>query len=155
MLNLARAEAAGGRFDEAHRLFDQAHGELAEIGSESFLLELDMRRAECFVLEGRYAEALELATATLEASEAAGEAGASARAARARPWLRPHPGAAAGGGARAARVGLAAARENGNDFEVALTLWALASTGRPECGQEADELFRRLGVVSVRSVPLP
>ena len=155
VLNLARAAAAAGRFDEAHRLFDQAHAELAEIGSESFLLELDMRRAECLVLEGSYAEALELATATLAASEAAGEAGPRV------PLLQRALGYAhiqarrPDEGRERLETSLAAARESGNDFEAALTLRALSLTGRPECGQEADQLFRRLGVASVRSVPLP
>jgi hypothetical protein len=45
--------------------------------------------------------------------------------------------------------------ESGNDFEAALTLRALSLTSRAECRQEADDLFRRLGVVSVPSVPLP
>jgi tetratricopeptide (TPR) repeat protein len=155
VLNLARAEAAAGRFEEAHRLFDEAHAELAAIGSESFLLELDMRRSECFVLEGSYAEALELATATLEASEAAGEAGPRL------PLLERVRGYAhiqarrAEQGRERLDASLAAARESGNDFEAALTLRALSLTDRPEHGPEADDLFRRLGVVTVRSVPLP
>jgi class 3 adenylate cyclase/tetratricopeptide (TPR) repeat protein len=155
VLNLARAEAAAGRFEEAHRLFDQAHAELAEIGSESFLLELDMRRSECLVLEGHYAEALELATATLEASESAGEAAPRVPLLeRVRGYAhiqarRPEQGR------EHLETSLAAARESGNDFEAALTLRALSLTGRPECREEADELFERLGVVSVRSVPLP
>jgi tetratricopeptide (TPR) repeat protein len=155
VLNLGRAEAAAGRFEEAHRLFDQAHAELAEIGSESFLLELDMRRAECLVLEGHYAEALELATATLEASESAGEAAPRVPLLeRVRGYAhvqarRPEEGR------EHLEASLAAARESGNDFEAALTLRALSLTGRPECREEADGLFERLGVVSVRSVPLP
>ena len=155
VLNLARTRAAGGRFAEAHTLFDQARGELAEIGAESFVLELDMRRAECFVLEGRYAEALELATATLEASEAAGEAAPRlALLERVRGYALIQSRQPDDGRERLESA-LAAARENGNDFEVALALWALASTGRPECRAEADELLGRLGVIAVPSVPLP
>ena len=155
LLNLARSEAAAGRFDEAHRLFDQAHTELAEIGSESFLLELDMRRAECFVLEGGHAEALELATATIEASEASGEAGPRlALLERVRGYAHIQARRPEEGRLRL-EASLAAARESGNDFEAALTLRALSLAGSPEYRQESDDLLRRLGVVSERTVPLP
>jgi len=153
--NLARAAAAAGRFDEAHALFDAARAELVEIGSESFVLELDMRRAECHVLEGRYAEALELATATLAASERASEAGPRL------PLLERVRGLALvqarrpDEGRERLEASLAAGRENASDFEVALTLRALALTGRPECGGEADDVLRRLGVVDVPRPPLP
>ena len=136
-------------------MFDQARAELESIGSESFLLELDMRRAECFVLEGRHAEALALATATLEASERAGEAAP-------RLALLQRVGGYALVQARRPDEGrerleasLEAARENGNDFDSALALWALAATGSPDRRAEADVLLRRLGVVSIPSVPLP
>jgi hypothetical protein len=114
-----------------------------------------MRRAECLVLEGSYAEALKLATATLAASEAAGEAGPRV------PLLQRVLGYAhiqarrPEEGRERLEESLAAARESGNDFEAALTLRALSLTGRPEDGQEADDLFQRLGVVSGRTVPLP
>ena len=153
--NLARAAAASGRFDEAHALFDDARAELVEIGSESFVLELDMRRAECHVLEGRYAEALELATATLEASERAGEAGPRV------PLLERVRGLALvqarrpTEGRERLEASLEAARANDSDFEVALTLRALALTGRSECGEQAEEALRRLGVVDVPRPPLP
>ena len=146
LLNLARSEAAAGRFDEAHRLFDQAHTELAEIGSESFLLELDMRRAECFVLEGAHAEALELATATIEASEASGEAGPRlALLERVRGYAHIQARRPEEGRVRL-EASLAAARESGNDFEAALTLRALSRPAAPSadrsrttsCGDSAS-----------------
>jgi hypothetical protein len=107
------------------------------------------------VLEGRYAEALELATATLEASEAAGEAAPRL------PLLERVRGYASiqarrpEEGRERLEASLAAARDSGSDFEAALTLHALANTGRPDCRAEADALFARLGVVSVPNVPLP
>ena len=114
-----------------------------------------MRRAECHVLEGRYAEALELATATLESSERASEAGPRV------PLLERVRGLALvqarrpEEGRERLEASLASARENASDFEVALTLRALALTGRPECAAEADEALRALGVVAVPQPPLP
>ena len=155
LLNLARSAAAAGRFDEAHRLFDQAHGSSPR----------SARRASC-------------SSWTCDGPSASSSRAATPRRSSSRPRRSRHPrrpGRRALGLALLERVrgyahiqarrpeegrlrleaSLAAARESGNDFEAALTLRALSLAGSPEYRQESDDLLRRLGVVSGRTVPLP
>jgi tetratricopeptide (TPR) repeat protein len=154
--NLARAAAAEGRFAEAHRLFDEALAELEQIGSDGFVVEAKARRAECFVLEGRHAEARDLAKETLADAERIEEKGPHAPLlerligyalvqARKPDEARPH-----------FDKSLQAGREGGFEYDVALTLKALADTGvEPAARTEADKLLTRLGVVATPRIPLP
>ena len=98
----ARAAARAGRFDEAHALFDEALAVFEELSAERFYVEANARRAECLVFEGRYQEALEVATRVPRRGRQ--DAGGRPRGAhRADDRLRAPPGAAARGGAAALR----------------------------------------------------
>jgi len=114
----------------------------------------EARRAECFVLAGRYKEALEVVAGVLEAAEERplvcaflerlqGYALVQARRADEAP---PH-----------LERSLELAQRLGADYEVALTLEALARTrlGDPDAEAESRRLLERLGVLSTPVVPLP
>ena len=73
--NLGRLAARTGDFAEAKRLLQEAMAGFEAIGSGSFELEARARLAETFVFEGDHANALETATASLQATVAAGEVG--------------------------------------------------------------------------------
>ena len=109
------------------------------------------------MLEGRYAEALELAAATREEARGLPVGGLEAllerligyalHQARRPDEARPH-----------FEESLRLAREVNAPFEVGLTLWAMALTGEPretDQGDEAQEILDGLGVVSMPLVPLP
>lgn len=154
--NLGRAEARAGRFDVALELLAEARRGFAEIGAGAFELDVRAREAECLVLAGRFQEALEICDDALaHAAEIAG--GDAARVslerslgyalvqARRRDEAKPHLEASAEL-ARALKL----------DYELALTLKALADTGvEPSAGARAQELLDGLGVVVVAEPPLP
>jgi tetratricopeptide (TPR) repeat protein len=163
---LGRHEARTGNFGDAHALLDEARTVYEEEGDEFDLLTTDVRLVECLVLEGRPAEALPAAERAL--ADADGVAGASVLIAA----LHRHRGSAlvqAGDreGARAAFAeSLETARARGenyglisNDYEVALTLDALARLERLEGNDagrlegERDETLTRLGVVRLPEPP--
>ncbi len=56
--NLGRVAARARRFDEALELLAEALAAFEALGSEALARETEARRAECFVLAGRYQEAL-------------------------------------------------------------------------------------------------
>ncbi|HZQ16338.1 MAG TPA: AAA family ATPase [Gaiellaceae bacterium] len=154
---LGHLAAEQGRFADAHRLFDEATRQLAELGSKSYLVEADARRAQAFVLEGRHAEAAELAADCLERMRETGETGTravllerllavAAVQGRRRDEAPPHFEAA-----------LRLAREAGADYEIARTLQVMGMTGFASGEQlaEAEQIMQRLGVVSFPDVPLP
>ena len=156
-INLGRIAAEEGRFAAAHDLLDAATAQLAGLGSESFLMEADARRAQALVLEGRHTEATELATATLARMSAAGELGVrwallerllavAAVQARSRDHAPPHF-------AESLRV----ARELGADYEIARTIQMKALTGFATDDElaEAEAIMERLGVRTLPAVPLP
>ncbi len=153
--NLARAAAAAGRFEEAHALFDEATAELESIGAGSYLLEVSARRAECFVLEGRYSEAYELASETLEAAARAGELATRAPLLERLigyalvQWRRP------GDATEHFESSLTAARSGRLEYDLALTLKALDEVGQGSGEPTSREILDRLGVVATPSVPLP
>ena len=155
--NLARAAARAGRFEEAHQRFDQALAVFEELSAERFKVEAMARRAECLVFEGRYREALEVASECREAAAHSPVGGVEAliersvgyahHQARQPEEARPH-----------FEESLRIARELKVQYEVALTLRAMAATHYPtsdDVAAEADEILERLGVVSLPSVPLP
>jgi class 3 adenylate cyclase/tetratricopeptide (TPR) repeat protein len=156
--NLGRAEARGGRFDVGLRLLAEARQGFAEIGAAAFELDAQAREAECLVLAGRYQEALEICTEALERAAAipGGEAprvslersmGYALVQARRKDDAKVHLEASA-----------ELARSLNLDFELALTLKALADTGiarDPSVAVEAGQALERLGVVAVPEPPLP
>ena len=154
---LGHLAAEQGRFADAHQLFDEASRQLTELGSKSFLIEADARRAQAFALEGRHVEATALAADCLERMKETGETGTRAALlerllavaavqGRRRDEAPPHF-------AESLRLG----REAGADYEVARTLQVMAMTGfaTDEEVAEAEEIMDRLGVVSFPDVPLP
>ena len=156
-INLGRLAAEEGRFDGAYGHFDRAREQLESLGAESFLIEADARRAQALVLEGRHAEAAQLAAAALERMEAVGEVGVrsallerllglAAVQARTPDEAPPH-----------FEASLAIARKLGADYEVGRTLRAKVLTGlaSDEELEEAEAIMARLGVVSLADVPLP
>ena len=156
--NLGRAEARAGRFEEGLRLLGEARRGFAEIGAAGFELEARAREAECLVLAGRYHEALEICTEALERSKgiAGGEVacvslerslGYALAQARRKDESKPHL-------EQSAQL----ARELKLDYELALTLKALADTNATvDAGTafEAEQMLAGLGVEWVPSPPLP
>jgi class 3 adenylate cyclase/tetratricopeptide (TPR) repeat protein len=155
--NLGRAAARAGRFDDAHPFFDQALGVFDALSTERFQVEVSARRAECLVFEGRYKEALEVAIECRTAAAKSPVGGLEALVERSIGYAlyqarrpeesRPH-----------FEESLRIARELKAEYEVALTLRAMASTRYPseeDLGAQSDAILERLGVVFVPSVPLP
>jgi class 3 adenylate cyclase/tetratricopeptide (TPR) repeat protein len=157
MINLGRLAAEEGRFEDAHRYLDEAQAQLEALGAESFLIEADARRAQAFILEGRHADVVELATAALGRMRSAGEVGVrsallerllglAAVQARVRDDALPH-----------FEESIQLARSLGAEYELGRTLHAKTLTGfasDDETG-EAEAILERLGVVALPSVPLP
>ncbi len=156
-INLGRLAAAGGRFADAHHHFDDATAQLSQLGSESFLIEADARRAEAFLLEGRHGDATALAASALERMRGTGEIGVrsallerilglAAVQARRPEDAPPHFDAS-----------IKLTRELDAQYEVARTLQAQLMTGfaDDEEAVEAEAILERLGVVSLPDVPLP
>jgi class 3 adenylate cyclase/tetratricopeptide (TPR) repeat protein len=152
--NLGRVAARGRRFDEALELLAEALAAFEALGSEAFVQETEARRIECFVLAGRYQEALDVVPAALGAAGENKLLGA---------FLERLHGYALVQARRAQEAGahleqsLELARELAADYEVALTLEALARTGlgAQEAEAESRAILERLGVVSTPAVPLP
>ena len=155
--NLGRVAARASRFDDAHGLFDDALEQFAELGSERFANETRARLAECLVLEGSHARALELGLACREAAAKSPVGGLEA-------LIERNVGYALCQGRRREEAtphfeeSLRLARERKAEFEVALTLRAMAAVGfegAETLRVESDAILERLGVVSVPKVPLP
>jgi class 3 adenylate cyclase/tetratricopeptide (TPR) repeat protein len=156
-VNLGRLAAAEGRFEEGRRYFDDAAAQFRAVGSESFLLEADARRAEACVLEGRFDDARILALGALDGMSRTGELGVrmallerllglAAVQAREPADAPPHFDRS-----------LQVARELHAEYEVARTLRAQLACGLAAAGagEEADSILERLGVVALPVVPLP
>jgi tetratricopeptide (TPR) repeat protein len=148
--NLGRVAALAGRFAEAEVMLREALAQFEQLGAESIVLDTRARLAECFVLAGRHSDALAFLRPHLAEAELpqrslierlAGYAVFQSRAGFAK--AKPHFDAS-----------LEAARAAGAQYEIALTLRALADTGGFD-SSEADTMLQRLGVVSLPSVPLP
>jgi tetratricopeptide (TPR) repeat protein len=155
--NLARADARAGRFDEAHEYFDAALAAFEELSAERFIVEAKARRAECLVYEGRYKEALEVATECREAAAKTPVGGVEALLERSIGYAH-HQARQPEEGRPHFEASLRIARELKVQYEVALTLRAMAATNYPsdeDLGAQSDEILERLGVISLPSVPLP
>ena len=128
-----------------------------ELSAERFAVEAKARQAECFVFEGRYQEALEVATECRDAAAKSPVGGVEAliersigyalHQARRPDQARPH-----------FEESLRLARELKAQYELALTLRALAATGHPgadDFAAESEAILAALEVLSIPSVPLP
>jgi tetratricopeptide (TPR) repeat protein len=155
--NLGRLAARDGRFDEAHALLEEAAAQFAEIDAGRYVNETRARRAECLVLEGRYAEALEVASALVEAAHETPFGGLEALVERI-IGLALHQARRPEEGTPHLLESLRIARGLNAVYEEALTLAALAETKAPDAEThraESAEILERLGVVELPKVPLP
>jgi tetratricopeptide (TPR) repeat protein len=163
---LGRHEARVGNHAEARELLAEARALYEEGGDDFDLLTTDVRLVECLVLEGTPDEALRIAKRALaDAEDVAGVSVLVAALHRHRGWALAQSGRREE--ARAAFAeSLATARAGGenyglisNDYEVALTLDALARLERLEGNDaggleaERDETLTRLGVVRLPEPP--
>jgi tetratricopeptide (TPR) repeat protein len=155
--NLGRLAARDGRFAEAHQLLDEAAAAFSAIDASRYVNETHARRAECLVLEGRYSEALEAASALLEAARETPFGGLEALVERT-IGLALHQARRPDEGTPHLLESLRIARDLAAVYEEALTLRALADTKAPDADAhraESDAILERLGVVAVPKVPLP
>jgi tetratricopeptide (TPR) repeat protein len=158
--NLGRAAARGGRLDEASELLNEALYGFREIGAKSFVLETEARIAENFIFGGHHAAALHRATDTLQgAKEMSGTTVLQAVLQRLRGYARLQEGDP-DGALRCLGESLRLGRSVGAEYEVAMTLEALArlalAGGRAAASDylaEARFILERLGVVSTPRVP--
>ena len=152
---LGRVASRAGRFEDADALLSAARTEFEDIGSLADALDTDARHAESFVFRAAPQRALEL----LDAAEV-GTRGADVAVLHT-PLLRRTRGIAyiQLGRFEEARQelesSLSAARARGVEFEIALTLRAvaqLAAIGETlalDALDESEEILKRLGVVAV------
>jgi class 3 adenylate cyclase/tetratricopeptide (TPR) repeat protein len=156
---VGRVACRSGRYAEALELLEQGRAVNHEIGDQPEELESDVRIAECLAMQGRSAQALELATEALVRSETLGGP--------ATPQLQRVRGCALAqlGRLSEARVALqesvAGARDREAEYEEALALHGLARIAAMEEGPDAPELearyraiFKRLGVVAAPVIPI-
>jgi hypothetical protein len=117
------------------------------------LLEAQAREAECFVFEGRHAEAISLLSKGPTAERTAAVAIIAERAL----GYALHQARRPEEGREHLEESVRLAREVGSEYEVALSLRALAQTRHADADvlAEAESTLERLGVVSLRAVPLP
>jgi tetratricopeptide (TPR) repeat protein len=151
---LGRVLARQGRYDEADALLHQARDRFAEQGAKIDVVDADVFLAECLLLRGEHAAALDLAEASLVSAGRLSEQPAQA------PLLHRVIGAchdALGDGAEAELAyerALTVARQRGAAHEVAFTVAAMAQRRR-RAGLPVDDallaevrpLQRRLGLV--------
>ena len=156
-VNLGRLAAEQGRFEDAYAHFDTARTQLQALGAESFLIEADARLAQALVLEGRHADAVELATSALERMEATGEVGVRSALLERLLGIAAVQGRTPDEAPPHFEAALAIARKLGADYELARTLQAKVLTGfaSDEERAEAETIMARLGVASLPPLPLP
>ncbi len=158
---LGRLESRTGSFDRAHEHFDAARSEFADIGLHFDASEVDSMVAECFVLEGRSSEGLELATRLVEAMEEQGSPRGVALVQRVRGYALLQQGDIEGALA-AFETSRESAAELNADYELVLTLVALGKLADRiddgETGTELqariDDLSAQLGIVAFPDVPV-
>jgi tetratricopeptide (TPR) repeat protein len=159
---LGRIAAQTGRPAEAHEHFDVARGEHVAAGLDGDAQEVDTHRAECLVIEGRAEDALALIDTAPRASADDEVERDLARLERVRGYALLQLGNREGA-FEAFTTSLEAGRAREADFEVALTLLALAriarATEEPERAAaleaESTALLEPLGVRRVPDYAIP
>ena len=158
--NLGRVACRAGRYDEALATYAEARRMFEEDRVEVDVLETDVRIAECYVLQGRAPEALEIAEDGLRRARAMGGA-------HQEPALHRLRGQALAqlGDLKAARDALDRSLEAGRSrdalLDVATTLLAIAQLARArgvvdlDAESEARSLLDRLGIASVPEPRIP
>ena len=122
--------ARSGQFEDAHRLLEDALAQFKELGAEAYVAETQARLAECLVFEGHHQEALAALAPLCEpgspqlaiAERLAGYAVVQSRAGF--EAAKPH-----------FERSLEAARAANAEYEVGLTLRAIAETSGVDDGQ--------------------
>jgi tetratricopeptide (TPR) repeat protein len=158
--NLGRAAARAGRPEEASELLNEALHGFREIGAKSFVLETEARVAENLIFGGHHAAGLHGATDTLQgAKEMSGTTVLQAVLQRLRGYALLQEGDP-DGALRCLGESLRLGRSVGAEYEVAMTLEALArlalASDRASASDylaEARFILERLGVVSTPRVP--
>ncbi len=163
-MHLGRLASRSGRSDEALGLFEEARAEYVDVGAGALVLETDARIAECHLFQGRSERVLELVDGALERAKSLGSVGppfAMLHRVSGYAHIQLRDLARAGSDLeRSLEVG----RARQADFEVALTLRALAALARIEgrgdravggFDAECRAILDRLGVVSLPTIPLP
>jgi class 3 adenylate cyclase/tetratricopeptide (TPR) repeat protein len=162
--DLARAAGRAGRHDEALQLLEEAHQAFRDVGARAEDIDTMAVLAECHLLQGTPEQALSVVEEALAANDALGGVSASA------PLLHRIEGYAhlRSGDPQAARraldESLAAGRAREMDYEVGLTLVAMAELATiggvagdgldaASLTAEGRELLDRLGVVRIPVVP--
>jgi hypothetical protein len=112
-----------------------------------------LKRVECLVLEGRSSDALQLADRSLSLAEEIGRVGALGPPLERARGYALYQARRPDSGALRFEESLRLARGAGAQYEIALTLHALAETDGHRSA-DADELFEGLGVVATPKVPL-
>jgi tetratricopeptide (TPR) repeat protein len=140
------------RFGEWLQLLEQAVAELRTIGAGQFVVDAETRIAENVILSGDVERGDELVARVAAKVDAPGDS-------RRCQLHRIRAYAALGRGNRADALaflesGVEDARANGNQYELALQLDALAKlTGDPATRAEADGVLEKLGIESVPLLP--
>jgi tetratricopeptide (TPR) repeat protein len=161
MSNLGRVASRDGRFEDAAKRLTDAADLLRSIGAEALLLETDAREVERLVLSGEHEAALEQATELQRQAAKLGLAHVLILLDRLEGCAH-----ALGGDLESAwsawERSLAASRERGADYEIALTLDLMANaapdlgrTDGNEMAAEAQATFTRLGVESTPNLIPP
>ena len=157
--DLGRVAARTGRFDEAIAMLDEARTLLSDVGAEGELIDVLVRTAECRVLMGDGASALEIL-------DDAGARIGGTDASLATPSLDRVRGYALAECGRMADAreafesSLSAARAQASDLDVANALHALirlaelgGDTPSPQLGSERDRIVRQLRIARLVEGP--
>jgi tetratricopeptide (TPR) repeat protein len=157
--NRARVAQGHGQYDDALRLFEESIEESRHIGSQGETLEARARMAECLLLSGDPEAARSLADDALTQARTLGGVPAQI------PLLQRVRGVsfALTGQSTPARAAfeqsLAAARTRGAEYEVALTLRAMAEYSGDDNDEseewrgQAGTTLSKLGVISAPELP--
>ena len=149
---LGRIASRSGRFEDAHRLLEEARGEFVRVGAESSLRETDARIAECLVFQGESEHALATSEAALTRAVNAGPL--APMLLRVKGWALQQLGEV--DGARSAfEESVRVARELNAEFEEALGVRALHRIGATEADDDGSPMLERLGVLRLFEAPSP
>ena len=160
--NLGKIASRQGRFDEAVELLGEARRSFDEVGSSSYVLDVDARLAENAVFAGEPDAAIERVDAALKRADAMGGMPViSAILYRVRAYAGIQQGDAAAA-VEDATTSVRLARDREATFEIALGLEALARAHEaaglptePAHDLEREAILASLGVSSTPGVPLP
>jgi class 3 adenylate cyclase/tetratricopeptide (TPR) repeat protein len=152
---LGRVAARGGRFNEADELLDESLEGLREIGAASYVLQVEVLRAEADALRGDRPEAVltRIDWVLDHDSESVAMAPFRVAAQRARAVALSQLGRREEA-VEAATASVRAARDGEARYELALSLDVLGALGDQAAATESSQLLERLGVERAARPPL-